>query len=84
VPFERNGLKVAGNSGRESEMKEKIGETAGRIWQELHQTEEVSVSRLPKILHERDAVVYQALGWLAREDKVQYRTKGNRTSVSLN
>jgi hypothetical protein len=64
-------------------MKERIGETAGRIWQALKENEQVSMSRLPKIVSEKDVVVYQALGWLAREDKVEFHTKGNRTSVSL-
>ena len=65
-------------------MKDRIGETAGKIWTTLRDQSEVSVSRLPKMLEEREVLVYQALGWLAREDKISYRTKGNRTSVSLN
>jgi hypothetical protein len=64
-------------------MKRQIGDTAGRIWHTLKENDNVSVSRLPRILAERDVVVYQALGWLARENKVQYHTKGNRTSISL-
>lgn len=64
-------------------MKEIIGETAGKIWDTLHEGNAVSISRLPKMVGEKDAVVYQALGWLARENKVEYRTKANRTMVSL-
>ncbi|MBD3258981.1 hypothetical protein GF377_11150 [candidate division GN15 bacterium] len=64
-------------------MKAKIGDTAGKIWQALSETEQISVSRLPKVLKEREALVYQALGWLAREGKVEYRTKGNSTFVYL-
>ena len=65
-------------------MKAQIGDTAGRIWDALSRNDEVSVAQLPKMLKERDAVVNQALGWLAREDKVEFRQKGNRTFVFLN
>jgi len=64
-------------------MKEQIGATAGRIWQTLNDHSEVSLSRIPKMVGEKDTVVYQALGWLAREDKIEYRTKSNRTLVSI-
>jgi len=64
-------------------MKEHIGTTAGRIWDTLQERERVSLSQLPKLLKERDTVVYQALGWLAREDKVEYRSQGKGTYVSL-
>jgi len=64
-------------------MKERIGKTAGEIWTFLRQTNEVAISRLPRVLKEKTAVVYQALGWLAREGKVEYRTEGKRTLVSL-
>ena len=66
-------------------MKAQIGDTAGRIWEALSSADQVAVSQLPKMLKEREAVVYQAaLGWLAREDKVEYRQKGNRTFVYRN
>jgi len=68
---------------KEDEMREQIGHTAGKIWETLRDQKPVSVSRLPKLVGEKDAVVYQALGWLAREDKIEYHTKSNRTSVSI-
>lgn len=64
-------------------MKARIGETAGRIWKTLSDHQEISLSRIPKMVGEKDAVVYQALGWLAREDKIEYHSKANRTLVSL-
>lgn len=64
-------------------MKEQIGDTAGKIWKALQGKDQVSVSQLPKLVKERDTVVLQALGWLAREDKIAYSTKGNRTFISL-
>lgn len=64
-------------------MKENIGMTAGRIWERLRADGELNLSQLPKILNENSALVYQALGWLAREDKIEYRTMGSKILVSL-
>jgi Mn-dependent DtxR family transcriptional regulator len=71
------------NEKKESFMKDKIGETAGAIWKILKKQEEVNVTQLPKLLNEKSALVYQGLGWLAREDKVEYRSKASKTFVSL-
>jgi hypothetical protein len=64
-------------------MKDKIGEIAGKIWTVLGEKQNVNISRLPKILKEKGEIVYQALGWLAREDKINYHTKERKTFVSL-
>jgi len=64
-------------------MKDKIGETAGGIWKVLKKEGEVNVAQLPKLLNEKSALVYQGLGWLAREDKVDYQIKQAKTFVSL-
>lgn len=64
-------------------MKEKIVSTAGRIWEILKEGEEVDISRLPKILKEKTVIVYQSMGWLAREDKIIYRAEGDKIFVSL-
>lgn len=64
-------------------MKEKVIETAGKTWRFLGQNGECSVNKLAKDLKEKESVVYQALGWLAREDKISYSIKNRRTFVSL-
>ena len=64
-------------------MKEVIGETAGRIWQVLNDKGETDASSLPRILKAKTFIVYQALGWLAREDKLKYVTKKGKILVSL-
>jgi hypothetical protein len=64
-------------------MKEKIGLVAGKVWHALEKSGEVSLPQLPKLLKEKEVTVYQALGWLAREGKVNYRTEGTRTFVSV-
>ena len=64
-------------------MKTQIGEMAGRVWKTLGEKEEVVVSKLPQILKEKGEIVYQALGWLAKEDKVDFHKKEGRIFVSL-
>ncbi len=64
-------------------MKDRIGEIAGRIWTILGEKQDVDILKLPKILKEKGEIVYQALGWLAREDKINYHTKERKTFVSL-
>ena len=64
-------------------MKTKIGEMAGRVWKTLGEKEGVDVSKLPQILKEKGEIVYQALGWLAREDKVEFHRKEGKTLVYL-
>lgn len=64
-------------------MKNKIGDIAGKIWKILGEKEDVELSKLPQILKEKGEIVYQALGWLAREDKINYHSKEKKTFVSL-
>lgn len=64
-------------------MKEKIGETAGEIWIVLKEKKELDISQLPRLLKEKSVIVYQAVGWLAREDKIVYKTKAAKTYISL-
>nr|MBN2278783.1 winged helix-turn-helix domain-containing protein [candidate division Zixibacteria bacterium] len=64
-------------------MKEKIGTSAGKVWRILKKNDEVAISKLPKVLGESESVTYQALGWLAREGKIEYRSEGRATFVSL-
>ena len=64
-------------------MKVKIGTLAGKIWETLQKNGEVNITQLSKNLTAKSTEVYQALGWLAREDKINYSTKGSKIFVSL-
>ncbi len=64
-------------------MKENVIEAAGRTWSYLKQNGETNLTVLPRRLKERSEIVNQALGWLAREDKLQYAQKAGKTFVSL-
>ena len=64
-------------------MKEQVIETAGKTWQFLAKNGETSVGDLARLMRERDEVVLQAVGWLAREDKINYAVKNKREFISL-
>ena len=64
-------------------MKEKVIETAGKTWRYLGQNGQTNISQLSRALNEKSEVVLQALGWLAREDKIDYSVKNRRTFVAL-
>jgi hypothetical protein len=65
------------------EMRDEIGATAGKIWRTLGAKEEISLSQLPKMMKGKGELIYQALGWLACENKIAYRTKTDKVYVSL-
>ena len=65
-------------------MKTKVGETAGRVWKVLGEREAVDISRLPRVLKEKGEIVYQGLGWLNKEGKVDFHKREGKTFVSLN
>ena len=64
-------------------MKDKIGDAAGAVWRVLNENDKVELSALPKLLKQKETMAYQAVGWLAREDKIQYHTEGRSTFVTL-
>ncbi|UCE05576.1 MAG: winged helix-turn-helix domain-containing protein [bacterium] len=64
-------------------MKNQIGESAGRIWQILNDKEKVTIQQIPKLLNENTMLSYQAVGWLAREDKIEYHIENNKVYISL-
>jgi len=64
-------------------MRNKIGLTAGAVWNLLREKGEMNMSGLPKALNEKSPIVHQALGWLAREGKIHFRNEGKSVFVSL-
>lgn len=49
---------------------EEIGTNAGQIWQELAKADAMGVKQLKKATKLKDKEVFAAIGWLAREGKV--------------
>lgn len=53
---------------------ETIGVNAGLVWQALNTAETLGLKQLKKVTKLKDKEVYAALGWLARESKVNIDT----------
>jgi len=60
-----------------------IGETAGEIWNLLYKNGEMSISGLISRVNARQSIAYMGLGWLAREDKLEFMKKSRGVFVRL-
>ena len=61
-----------------------IGETAGKVYKVLETKGVLSIASLQKETGVADvALLNQALGWLAREDKINFEKKDRAITVSL-
>jgi hypothetical protein len=63
--------------------QEKVQEAAGKAWKVLAKKGRVNIAQLPKLLKEKMQIAFQALGWLAREDKIVYSVIDRKNYVSL-
>jgi len=61
----------------------RVGETAGVVWRTLDSGGAMSVSKLVKATGLPREVVLLALGWLAREDKIDIEDEGRARMVRL-
>lgn len=63
---------------------QQIGETAGQVWQTLTKQGPLSPAQLAKRIDAPRDVVMQAVGWLAREDKLTIEETSRGRIISLN
>jgi hypothetical protein len=61
-----------------------IGETAGIVWRILHENGPLSLAKIVDTAGRNRDIVMQAIGWLAREDKVSIADTKRGRIVSLN
>lgn len=64
-------------------LTDQIGETAGEVWHTLLEHGSLTVTQLAKQVDAPRDRVMQAVGWLAREDKIQIEEQSRRRVVSL-
>jgi len=64
-------------------MSEIIGIAAGKIWQYLEENEAASVSKITKETALSRNEVQRAIGWLAREGKLNFTMEGRTELLSL-
>lgn len=64
-------------------LKEKAGETAGKIWNVLNGTNGQTVKQIKKATKLIDKDLYLGLGWLLREDKISVEEVEGELFVKL-
>jgi hypothetical protein len=64
-------------------MIDAIGDTAGKVWRFLEGKGEANLSQLKKGVAADPNLILQAIGWLAREDKLRVEKKGRFTTYAL-
>jgi hypothetical protein len=62
---------------------ERIGQTAGLVWNFLQSHGESSLSSLEKGVEAPKAMVSMAVGWLAREGKITVKDEKRAVRISL-
>ena len=60
-----------------------IGDTAGKAWGVLAEAGPMSMAKLVKAVGEPRDTVMQAVGWLAREDKLVIEDEGRSRVIRL-
>lgn len=64
-------------------MIETFGINAGKVWSQLDETGRQNIKDVKKVTKLTDKNLYAALGWLAREGKIQLEEEGKELFVSL-
>ncbi len=77
--FAENTQEVRG----EVEINAQVGETAGKVWHLLNDSGPQTVSQIKKKLNGSGELVGLALGWLAREDKIDISQEKKNLRVAL-
>jgi Winged helix-turn-helix domain (DUF2582) len=60
-----------------------IGETAGLVWNFLRSNGDTSLTALEKGIEAPKAMVSMAVGWLAREGKIELKDEKRAIRISL-
>lgn len=67
----------------EERVQDRIGISAGEIYNYLNSNGETSFSKMKKELDLKGNFAELGLGWLAREDKIEFSKKGASVNVRL-
>ena len=65
------------------EIKAEIGETAGQVWRLLESDGPQTLAQIKKKLGSKLSYTDYALGWLAREGKIEFTPEKRTYKVSL-
>ncbi len=68
---------------REAISEHQIGEVAGMIWRELAEHGDLSPAALARRLSISPEAICMAIGWLAREEKLNFANDGGDCAIRL-
>jgi hypothetical protein len=74
---------VAAEKSERTLSEIQIGEVAGEIWGLLSSGEAQTLAALKKSVNASPDLTAAAIGWLAREDKLEFVTNGRTLKISL-
>lgn len=63
--------------------EDEIGNVAGDVWQLLHSESDLTLSNIKKQIKVPEPLIMSAVGWLAREGKLEFESTGRATKISL-
>lgn len=64
-------------------MNDAIGEIAGKVWNDLNDKGNLTVAKLKTALKADVFVLNAAIGWLAREDKIEVSKTKSSITIKL-
>jgi len=64
-------------------LTEKIGGDAGKVWNALFKTQDINISAIAKFSNIQLKDAYSAIGWLAREDKIKTKMSNKQIRFEL-
>ncbi len=64
-------------------LNSEVGETAGKVWHALNDNGPLTLAQLKKKFNGSGELVSLALGWLAREDKVEIVQEKKNYRIAL-
>lgn len=76
-------LKKKATLAADADIQQEIINAAGMIYNYLSDKGEVSISKLSKDLNLYENFTEMGLGWLSREDKLEYTQKAKSVTVKL-
>ena len=83
VPGTDSEEKQSVNAATRTFTHDDIGHVAGLVWQSLNERGEQSLASIKSSVDAPSDLVLAAIGWLAREDKLGFATKGRSVVLSL-
>jgi hypothetical protein len=70
-------------TAHQSSCLDQIGDAAGLVWHHLNESGSRTLTQLTKEIDAPRDVIMQAIGWLAREDKLAIDEERGKKLVSL-